>query len=158
MKKVRDLIRLKYETRLSHEQIARALSISKGVVAKYVGRIEARGLDPAVLLTRDEGELTRRLGWWGRGRRRGRCDREGVQRSSGDVWVRKPRGRAAASPCSRLDQTTGGASGADGVGEVGDEGGRRECGRDAPPAGSRRPGGALTAVPGMQADGVAARV
>ena len=47
MKKVRDLIRLKYETRLSHEQIARALSISKGVVAKYVGRVEARGLDPA---------------------------------------------------------------------------------------------------------------
>ena len=62
MKKVRDLIRLKYETRLSHEQIARALSISKGVVAKYVGRVEARGLDPAVLLTVDEGELTRRLG------------------------------------------------------------------------------------------------
>ena len=62
MKKVRDLIRLKYETRLSHEQIARALSISKGVVAKYVGRVEARGLDPAVLLTLDEGELTRRLG------------------------------------------------------------------------------------------------
>lgn len=62
MKKVRDLIRLKYETKLSHEQIGRALSISKGVVAKYVGRVEARGLDPAVLLTLDEGELQRRLG------------------------------------------------------------------------------------------------
>ncbi|MCZ8116244.1 hypothetical protein [Silanimonas sp.] len=62
MKKVRDLIRLKYETRLSHEQIARALSISKGVVAKYVGRVEARGFEPAVLLALDEGELQRRLG------------------------------------------------------------------------------------------------
>ena len=61
MKKIRDLIRLKYETRLSHEQIARALSISKGVVAKYVGRVEARGLDPAELVTLDEDELARRL-------------------------------------------------------------------------------------------------
>ncbi|MCZ8130759.1 MAG: hypothetical protein O9284_05605 [Steroidobacteraceae bacterium] len=61
MKKVRDLIRLKYETRLSHEQIARALSISKGVVAKYVGRVDARGLDPTVLLALDEGELAQRL-------------------------------------------------------------------------------------------------
>jgi len=36
MRKIRDLIRLKYEARLSHEQIAGALAISKGVVAKYV--------------------------------------------------------------------------------------------------------------------------
>jgi transcriptional regulator with XRE-family HTH domain len=35
MRKIRELIRLKYQARLSHEQIARALSISKGVVAKY---------------------------------------------------------------------------------------------------------------------------
>jgi DNA-directed RNA polymerase specialized sigma24 family protein len=40
MRKIRELIRLKYEARLSHEQIAGALAISKGVVAKYVGRIE----------------------------------------------------------------------------------------------------------------------
>jgi DNA-binding transcriptional regulator LsrR (DeoR family) len=40
MRKIRELIRLKYEARLSHEQIAGALSISKGVVAKYVARIE----------------------------------------------------------------------------------------------------------------------
>jgi len=33
----RDLVRLKFITRLSHEQIARALSISKGV-AKYAAR------------------------------------------------------------------------------------------------------------------------
>ena len=35
MRKIRELIRLKYEARLSHEQIAGALAISKGVVAKY---------------------------------------------------------------------------------------------------------------------------
>jgi hypothetical protein len=34
MRKIRELIRLKYEARLSHEQIAGALAISKGVVAK----------------------------------------------------------------------------------------------------------------------------
>jgi hypothetical protein len=33
MRKVRKLIRLKYEARLSHEQIAGALAISKGMVA-----------------------------------------------------------------------------------------------------------------------------
>ena len=44
MRKIRELIRLKYEARLSHEQIAGALSISKGVVAKYVARIERAGL------------------------------------------------------------------------------------------------------------------
>lgn len=46
MRKIRDLIRLKYIARLSHEQIARALAISKGVVAKYVARIERAGGDP----------------------------------------------------------------------------------------------------------------
>ncbi len=46
MRKIRELIRLKYQARLSHEQIAGALAISKGVVAKYVGRIERAGLEP----------------------------------------------------------------------------------------------------------------
>ena len=61
MKKIRDLIRLKYQGHLSHEQIARALSVSKGVVGKYVSRIVARGLDPAALLALDEEELSRQL-------------------------------------------------------------------------------------------------
>ena len=39
MRKVRELIRLKYEARSSHQEIEGALTISKGVVAKYVGRI-----------------------------------------------------------------------------------------------------------------------
>ena len=46
MRKIRELIRLKYQARLSHEQIAGALAISKGVVAKYVARIERAGLEP----------------------------------------------------------------------------------------------------------------
>jgi hypothetical protein len=46
MRRVRELIRLKYEARLSHEQIAGALAISKGVVAKYVARIERARPEP----------------------------------------------------------------------------------------------------------------
>lgn len=61
MRKIRELIRLKYEARLSHEQIARSLCISKGVVAKYVTRIEARALDPQQLLAAPEGDVLRQL-------------------------------------------------------------------------------------------------
>ena len=42
---IKDVIRLKWEAQLSHEQIAAALKISKGVVAKYVGLASAAGLD-----------------------------------------------------------------------------------------------------------------
>jgi len=55
MRKIRDLIRLKYSAHLSHEQIARALAISKGVVAKYVARLEPLAEDPATLLGREAG-------------------------------------------------------------------------------------------------------
>jgi len=61
MRKVRELIRLKYEARLSHEQIAGALDISKGVVAKYVARIERSKLDPAVLMVMSDGEVMARI-------------------------------------------------------------------------------------------------
>src|SRR5580658_5015540 len=57
MRKVRELIRLKYEARLSHEQIAGALAISKGVVAKYVARIERTGLEPGVLMSMSDAEV-----------------------------------------------------------------------------------------------------
>lgn len=50
MRKIRDLIRLKFITRLSHEQIARALSISKGVIAKCEARIQRCGIEPRELL------------------------------------------------------------------------------------------------------------
>ena len=61
MRKIRELIRLKYQAGLSHEQIAGALAISKGVVAKYVGRIERSGLDPRQLLTMTDAEVMARV-------------------------------------------------------------------------------------------------
>lgn len=61
MRKIRELIRLKYQAKLSHEAIARALCVSKGVVAKYVARLEQRGLDPQALLAADEAEVLRQL-------------------------------------------------------------------------------------------------
>jgi transposase len=42
-----------YEGGLSHEKIARALSLSKGVIAKYVERLERTGLAPEQLLARE---------------------------------------------------------------------------------------------------------
>src|SRR5208283_4689996 len=61
MRSIRELYRLKYEAGLSHERIARVLSISKGVVAKYVGLAEAAELTAAELLAMSEDELGRRL-------------------------------------------------------------------------------------------------
>jgi hypothetical protein len=37
MRKLKDALRLKFEGQQSHQQIATALGISKGVVTKYVG-------------------------------------------------------------------------------------------------------------------------
>ena len=37
MRKIKDVLRLKLDAGLSHQQIATALGISKGVVTKYVG-------------------------------------------------------------------------------------------------------------------------
>jgi len=62
MRMIKDIIRLKHHDGLSHERIAAALSISKGVVAKYLGLATAAGLhgwDDAREL--DEVELERRL-------------------------------------------------------------------------------------------------
>jgi DNA-binding Lrp family transcriptional regulator len=61
MRKIRELIRLKYEARLSHEQIARALAISKGVVAKYVARVERAGLEVPALLALSDAEVLVRI-------------------------------------------------------------------------------------------------
>jgi transposase len=52
---------LKYEAGLSHEKIARALALSKGVIAKYVERLERTGLAREQLLTLSEPELLERL-------------------------------------------------------------------------------------------------
>jgi response regulator of citrate/malate metabolism len=44
MRKIKDVLRLKLDTKLSHEQIAGSLGLSKGVVTKYVGLAAAAGL------------------------------------------------------------------------------------------------------------------
>ena len=58
---IKDILRLKYQGALSHEAIARSLSISKGVVAKYLGLAAAAGLDWQATAELDESALERRL-------------------------------------------------------------------------------------------------
>ena len=58
---IKDIIRLKWEGALSHEQIAAALAVSKGVVTKYVGLATAAGLDWTTVRGWDERELVSRL-------------------------------------------------------------------------------------------------
>mgnify|MGYP000299376584 CR=1 FL=1 len=57
MHNIKELLRLKYDCALSHERIARALSISKGVVTKYVKAAEASGVGWAELAAADEAAL-----------------------------------------------------------------------------------------------------
>ena len=61
MRKIKDVLRLKLDAKLSHEQIAASLKISKGAVAKYVGLASAAGLDWPSVSALDEAELERRL-------------------------------------------------------------------------------------------------
>ena len=44
MKKIIEVLRLKYEAQLSHEKIARACELSKGAVSKYVSLARAKGI------------------------------------------------------------------------------------------------------------------
>jgi transposase len=57
MRKIRDVLRLKLEARLSHEQTAAALRISKGVVTKYLALANTAGLDWAQIQTLDDTAL-----------------------------------------------------------------------------------------------------
>ena len=61
MRKIKDVLRLKLDALLSHEQIAGSLGISKGVVAKYVGLAAAAGLTWPEVQACDEITLERRL-------------------------------------------------------------------------------------------------
>lgn len=61
MRKIKDVLRLKLDARLSHQQIATALDISKGVVTKYVGLAAAAGVDWQEVQGLDEAVLERRL-------------------------------------------------------------------------------------------------
>lgn len=58
---IKDILRLKYQGDLSHARIACSLSISKGVVAKYLGLAGAAGLTWAAVAELDEAGLERRL-------------------------------------------------------------------------------------------------
>jgi DNA-binding transcriptional regulator LsrR (DeoR family) len=62
MRKLKDVLRLKLEAKLSHQQIATALGISKGVVTKYVGLAAAAGLDWVAVQDPDETALERGRG------------------------------------------------------------------------------------------------
>ena len=61
MRKIKECLRLKLECGLSLERVARALGLSKGVVAKYVTRAGTLGLDWAALSVLDESEIAARL-------------------------------------------------------------------------------------------------
>ena len=61
MRKLKDALRLKFEGGQSHQQIAGALGISKGVVTKYVGLAVAAGLNWQAIEAMDEAALERRL-------------------------------------------------------------------------------------------------
>src|SRR3954467_9435343 len=58
---IKDILRLKYQGGLSHERIARSLSISKGAVAKYLSLASGASLDWASTVDLDEASLERRL-------------------------------------------------------------------------------------------------
>ena len=62
MRKIKDVLRLKHEARLSHEQIAAALGVSKGVVTKYASLAATAGLlDWPSIEGLGEAELEHRL-------------------------------------------------------------------------------------------------
>jgi transposase len=61
MRKIRDVLRLKLEAHLSHERTAAALSISKGVVAKYAMLASEAGLDWDQIQALDDTALHHRM-------------------------------------------------------------------------------------------------
>ena len=63
MRKIRDVLRLKLEARLTHEQTAAALDISKGVITKYLTLASSAGLDwPQIQALSDTALHNRLLG------------------------------------------------------------------------------------------------
>jgi transposase len=57
MRKIKDVLRLKFEARLSHERIAAASGISKGAVTKYVQRALEKGLGWPLPADLDDGQI-----------------------------------------------------------------------------------------------------
>ena len=61
MRKLKELVRLSIDARLSTRKIARSLSLSVGVVSKYVNRLKSLDLSDEALLDMDEGALANLL-------------------------------------------------------------------------------------------------
>jgi len=61
MRKICEVLRLKYEARLSHEKIARAVGLSKGAVGKYVNLAKALGVSWPLPEGMDETALEAKL-------------------------------------------------------------------------------------------------
>lgn len=61
MHKIKECLRLKLDCDLSHERIALALGLSKGVVSKYVSRAQDAGLGWAALSELDEAQIQAQL-------------------------------------------------------------------------------------------------
>lgn len=61
MRHITEILRLKHEAKLSHEKIARALGVSKGVVSKYVSLAQAKGVAWPLPGAMDEAALERLL-------------------------------------------------------------------------------------------------
>jgi transposase len=61
MRKITEVLRLKFEAKLSHDQIAHAVGLSKGVVGKYVSLAKAQELSWPLPEGMDEAALEARL-------------------------------------------------------------------------------------------------
>jgi transposase len=57
MRKIKECLRMKFSCEISHEKIAKALGLSKGVVSKYVGLAQAAGMNWDTVSALDETEL-----------------------------------------------------------------------------------------------------
>jgi hypothetical protein len=57
MRKIKEVLRLKFEAGLSHERITAAVGVSKGAVTKYAQRAVAAGLGWPLTPERDDAAL-----------------------------------------------------------------------------------------------------
>ncbi len=57
MRKIRDVLRLKYELKFSHRTIAKALHVAVGTVSEYLTKAKKRGLSWPLPEGQSDGEL-----------------------------------------------------------------------------------------------------
>ena len=61
MRKFKELMRLKFEAKLTHRQIARSLGLGAGTVSRYVRQIQAAGLSWPLEPALSDADIERRL-------------------------------------------------------------------------------------------------